>query len=54
MQHVKVPIPVMQEIVSVLVRMPYASVGSLMPKIAALSIGDDAPEPMTGTTSKRA
>jgi hypothetical protein len=53
MQHVKVPIAIMQEIVGILVRMPYASVAALIPKIEALSIGDDAPDPMTSMTSKR-
>ncbi len=38
MQHVKVPLAVMQEIVAVLVRLPYASVGALMPKVEALSV----------------
>ena len=45
MKHVKVPLPVMQEIVNVLARMPYNTVGSLMPKIELLSVEDDAPVP---------
>jgi hypothetical protein len=43
MNHVKVPLPVMQEIVAVLARMPYASVAMLMPKIDALRIEADKP-----------
>lgn len=38
MQHVKIPLPVMQEIVNILTRLPYATVGTLMPKIEGLSI----------------
>ena len=45
MKHVKVPLPVMQEIVNVLARMPYNTVGGLMPKIEQLSVEDDAPVP---------
>ncbi len=43
MNHVKVPLPLMQEIVTVLARMPYASVAMLMPKIDALRIEADKP-----------
>ncbi len=45
MQHVKVPLAVMQEIVTVLMRLPYASVGNLMPKIEALSVESAATVP---------
>jgi hypothetical protein len=48
MKHIKVPLPVMQEIVNVLARMPYNTVGGLMPKIEQLSVEDDAPIPETG------
>jgi hypothetical protein len=41
MKYVKVPLPVMQEIATVLSRMPYATVSVLMPKIEALSVEDD-------------
>jgi hypothetical protein len=43
MKYVKVPLAVMQEIVGVLARLPYASVGALMPRIESLSVDEDAP-----------
>jgi hypothetical protein len=51
MKHVKVPFPVMQEIVNVLARMPYNTVGGLMPKIELLSVEDDAPVPAVGANT---
>ncbi len=51
MKHVKVPLPLMQEIVNVLARMPYSTVGALMPKIEVLSVDDDAPPPAAGANS---
>ena len=39
--HIKVPLTLMQEIVGVLTRLPYATVAVLMPKLEALSIDDD-------------
>jgi hypothetical protein len=48
MKFVKVPLPVMQEIVNSLARMPYSTVGALMPKIEVLSVEDDVPVPAVG------
>jgi hypothetical protein len=42
-KHVKVPLPIMQEIINTLARLPYASVAALMPKIEGLHVEDDAP-----------
>ncbi len=51
MKHVKVPLPVMQEIVNVLARMPYSTVGALMPKIELLSVEDEVPMPTVGANT---
>ncbi len=51
MKHVKVPILLMQEIVSILVRMPYASVGALMPKIDTLPVDEDVSAAAEGVRS---
>ena len=52
MQHVKIPFPVMQEIVNILTRLPYATVGTLMPKIEGLSIETDSSAPSTSVLTQ--
>ncbi len=51
MKHVKVPLPVMQEIVNVLARMPYSAVGALMPKIDLLAVEEEVPVPAAGANT---